>query len=90
MMIFLFKGAIILFIMGLVSLGIVELLTDKKNGFLKDVMKSEQDVIDKTELYGTYAILGQFGTAAVMAIVWVIMLIWNFGDIMRSLGAGCP
>lgn len=89
-MIFLFKGAIILVITGLVSLGIVELLTDKKNGFLKDVMNSEQEVIDKTEKYGTYVILGQLGTAAAMAIVWVIMFIWNFGDIMKSLGAGCP
>lgn len=90
MMTVLFKGAIILVMTGLVSLGIVELLTDKENGFLKDVMESKQEAIDKTEQYGAYVILTQFSVAAVMAIVWVIMLVWNFGDILKSLGAGCP
>jgi len=87
MMTLLFKGVLTLIVTAVISGGITHILTDLK--FLEEVAKAKQETVEKVAEYGWYIAGGQIVIAAIMLIAWIITLIWNFGDILKSLGAGC-
>ena len=83
MMIMLFKGALTLIVTGLVSIFIVETLTNKNP--VSAALDIKEDAAIKIDKHGNQVVIGQFIVSGIMAIVWVMMFIWNFGDIMKTV-----